>query len=47
MKDKSLYDVMYVVYKEINDAKRLPNALKYRLNNINARFLNYRDFIYY
>lgn len=44
MKSKSLYEVVCQVFKEINEGKGIPTSLKFRLNNINARFLSYYEF---
>ena len=44
MKSKSLYEVVCQVFKEINEGKSIPTSLKFRLNNINARFLSYYEF---
>ena len=45
--NRILYDVMIKTYKELNDFKKVPIGLRYRLNNINSRKLIYEDFIYY
>ena len=42
-----LYDVMYKTYRELYGVKELPTFLKFRLNNIGARNLNYNSFIEY
>lgn len=44
MKSKSLYEVICHTFKELNDGNRIPTFLKFRLNNINARFLSYHEF---
>ena len=42
-----LYDVMYKTYRELYGVKELPTFLKFRLNNIGARNLNYNSFCEY
>ena len=44
MDSKSLFEIVCQVFKEINEGKRIPVSLKFRLNNINARFLSYYGF---
>ena len=46
-KKKNLYEVVYETFIIINDIKKIPIGLKYRLININARNLDYGDFMYY
>lgn len=42
-----LYDVIYKTYRELYGVKELPTFLKFRLNNIGARKLNYNSFCEY
>ena len=47
MESKSLFEIVCGVFKEINEGKKIPTSLKFRLNNINSRFLSYDEFIQY
>ena len=42
-----LYDVIYKTYRELYGVKELPTFLKFRLNNIGARKVNYNNFCEY
>ena len=42
-----LFDVLVKTYKDLYNVKSIPTALRFRLNNINARRMDYNNFSYY